>query len=48
MAIEKFDFYIGMAITGISTGLGGAIGLYIANKHIIDKLEGVKKRIQRR
>jgi len=34
--IEKFDLYIGMAIAGIFTGLGSAIGNYLANRHIIN------------
>jgi hypothetical protein len=38
--ISKFDIYMGIAITGLFTGLGSALGSYLANKHLI---EGTQK-----
>ena len=43
--IERFDLYLGMAITGIFSGLGTAIGSYLANKHIIEKLNKLSAKI---
>jgi hypothetical protein len=37
--IEKFDIYIGIAVNGIFTGLGVALGNWVAQKHIIEKME---------
>jgi hypothetical protein len=36
--IERIDIYIGVAINGIFTGLGVAIGTWLAQNHILDKL----------
>jgi len=43
-SISKFDVYIGAAVMGIFTGLGSAIGTYLAQKHII---EGSKRLINK-
>ena len=43
--IEKIDLYIGMAIAGIFTGLGSAIGNYLANRHIIESIIKLKSKI---
>lgn len=42
MALDftRWDVYYGLAINGLFTGLGAAIGTYLANKHVI---EGTKK-----
>lgn len=42
--LQPFNIYIGLAIVGIFTGLGNALGQYIVNKHIIKKIEAIKKR----
>lgn len=41
--IEKWDLYLGMSIAGIFTGLGSALGTYLANKHIIERMEKIKR-----
>jgi hypothetical protein len=43
--IENINLYIGMAIAGIFTGLGSAIGNYLAQKHAIEKIEKIKQRL---
>ena len=43
--ITGFQLYIGMGIAGIFTGLGSAIGNYLANKHIIENVGKLKKKI---
>mgnify|MGYP007017462532 CR=1 FL=1 len=48
MAIGNFEFYIGMSIAGIFTGLGSAIGTYLAQKHFIHQIEKVKKKLKKR
>lgn len=43
--IEKIDLYIGMAITGLCTGIGSTIGSYIANRGIVKHIDRlIKKR----
>lgn len=42
--ISKIDVYIGLALNGLFTGLGAALGTYLANKHVI---ENAKKLIQK-
>lgn len=54
MALENLsalEVYIALAINGIFTGIGVAIGTYIAQRHVIDnsrrivdKLRKIKKR----
>lgn len=46
--IENVDLYIGMAVAGIFTGLGSALGNYIANKHIIESMSKIRKIVRRR
>jgi hypothetical protein len=47
MAIEKLDLYIGMSIAGIFTGLGSALGNWIANQHIIKSIDELKKKMRK-
>ena len=37
---------IGLAINGIFTGIGVAIGTYLANKHIINAIEKVGEKVK--
>jgi hypothetical protein len=46
--ITTFQLYFGMIIAGIFTGLGSALGNYLANKHIIDKARQLKKRFNKK
>ena len=39
--------YIALAINGIFTGLGVAVGTYLAQKHLIDGSKRLIKRIRR-
>ena len=41
--LSKWDIYLGLSITGIFTGLGSALGTWIANKGIIHKIELLSK-----
>lgn len=45
---EPFSIYIALAVNGIFTGLGCALGNYMANKHIIDGVKNLKKRIKKK
>jgi hypothetical protein len=46
--LSTFDVYIGLAINGVFTGLGSALGSYIATKHILERMEKLSKRIRRK
>jgi F0F1-type ATP synthase membrane subunit c/vacuolar-type H+-ATPase subunit K len=40
--VNSIDIYIGACIMGLFTGLGSALGNYIANKHIIESINNLK------
>jgi len=40
--ISNTEIYIGLAISGLFTGIGVTLGTYIANKHLIDSLSKLK------
>ena len=42
--IENWNLYVGLAIAGIFTGLGSAIGTYLAQTHFIKTFEKIKKK----
>lgn len=42
--IEDWQLYFGMSLAGIFTGLGSAIGTYLAQKHFITTIEKLKKK----
>jgi hypothetical protein len=42
--LQNIDLYIGLIITGLCTGLGSAIANYFVNKHLIERIENIKKR----
>lgn len=44
--LQSFNVYIGLAITGLCTGLGSAIGGYLANKHLIQGSENIANKIK--
>lgn len=44
--ISTPSLLIGLAINGIFTGLGVAIGTWFANKHIVNKLEKVGEKVK--
>lgn len=46
--LSKVDIYIGLMLNGLFTGLGAAIGTYLANHHIIDKSKSMLNRIRRK
>lgn len=35
--ISKLDVYVGLAISGLFTGLGAALGAYLANNQIVKR-----------
>jgi uncharacterized protein YneF (UPF0154 family) len=41
MEISTSSLLIGLILNGIGTGIGVAIGTYIANKHIINTIEKI-------
>ncbi|MEW6062811.1 MAG: hypothetical protein AB1571_00360 [Nanoarchaeota archaeon] len=46
MIIEKFDLYAGMVVAGVFTGLGVALGSYLAQRHLIKTMEKFTKKIK--
>lgn len=49
MALENLsalDVYIALALNGIFTGLGVAIGTYIAQRHIIDSSKKIADKLK--
>ena len=48
MEITQYTFYFGLILTGLFTGLGSAIGNYFANKHLIERVEKLNKKIKRK
>ncbi len=46
-SISKVDVYMGLAISGLFSGLGAALGSYFANKHVIERGRRIVKRIKR-
>lgn len=50
--LSAMDVYVALAFNGIFTGIGVAIGTYIAQRHMIDKsqqlLDKLKNKIKKR
>jgi hypothetical protein len=46
--ITTIQLYIGMVIFGLLNGLGNAIGSYLANKHVIKKINGLKRKLAKK
>jgi len=49
MALENLsalDVYIALALNGIFTGIGVAIGTYIAQRHIIDSSKKIADKLK--
>jgi hypothetical protein len=46
--ISKIDIYLGLAITGVFSGLGSAVGNYFANQHLIKGTKKLMRRLYRR
>ncbi len=44
--IQPINLYIGMAISGIFTGVGVAIGTFIAEKYILTKTKKLMKALE--
>jgi predicted hydrocarbon binding protein len=44
--LSNFNIYLGLAITGIFTGLGSAIGSYLANAHLIKRGEKISSKFK--
>ena len=45
--LSSFNVYLALALNGIFTGLGVAIGSYLANKHIIERGQKIVKKIKK-
>lgn len=48
ITLSNFSVYAGFAIQGLFTGLGAAIGSYIAMNHIIGKSRKLFKRLRKK
>ena len=44
--INPINLYIGMAISGVFTGIGVAVGTYIAEKYILNKTKKLIKALE--
>lgn len=44
--LDSFNVYIILAVNGLFTGLGCAVGTYIAQRHIISIPERIRKRLK--
>lgn len=44
--ISPINLYIGMAISGIFSGIGVAVGTYIANKYVLTKTKKLVKALE--
>jgi hypothetical protein len=44
--LSALDVYFVLAINGIFTGIGVAVGTYIAQRHIIDKSQKIADKIK--
>ena len=42
VTIDYPQLFIGGAVFGVFNGFGNAIGIYISNKHIIERIERLK------
>ena len=47
MMIEKIDLYWGIILNGIITGFSVAIGSYLANAHIIERVKKLNKKFRK-
>ena len=44
-SLTKTDLYLSMIINGVFTGFAVAIGSYLANKHFIERIKRLMKKI---
>jgi len=47
-SLTRTDILLGLAINGIFTGLGTAIGVYVANKHVIEGIGKLKNKVMKK
>jgi hypothetical protein len=48
LQITPLSILLGLAINGIFSGLGTAIGIYIANKHVIATIGKLKNKLKKK
>ena len=48
LGISKLDVYIALAINGLATGIGSAIGTYLATTHLIGGTKKIIDKIRRK
>jgi hypothetical protein len=46
--ITTFQLYFGMILAGIFTGLGSALGNYLANKHVLGSIRQIKSSLTKK
>jgi hypothetical protein len=46
--LSPLSVYVALAITGLFTGLGSSLGIYIMQTHIIKKSQQLSKKIKRK
>lgn len=44
-SISRLDVYIGLSLNGLFSGLGAAVGSWIANKHVIERTNRIVRKI---
>ena len=44
--ITPFQLYVGMIISGVLSGVGVAIGMYLANKYLLTNTERMIQRLE--
>jgi len=47
LGISKLDVYIALAINGLATGIGSAVGTYLATTHLIGGTKKIINKIRR-
>jgi len=47
VTLQNWDVYTGLAINGLFTGLGAAVGTYLSQTHIIKNAEKVRRKIRK-
>jgi len=43
VTLTPITILLGLAINGVFTGIGVAVGTWIANKHIVSRMENINK-----
>ena len=47
IVLDNFNIYFGVVVNALFTGIGVALGSYIANSHVIKNITKLKKKIKK-